>query len=162
MEARLSSPPPGPDGPLNASPDAHFAHGPFLVRPDGEILPQGSPELCFAWRGRTCEARIADGRLSLSAAAGAVPYTAERPADRPAVFALIGTLPRELPIGWRLRLLPDHRLRLETDQMLPAPITAIALVGAMVRFALALDDYLDRLELVGVAAGSGRAGSVKT
>jgi len=126
------------------------------------MLPQGHPALGFAWRGRPCEARITEGRLSLSAVAGAVPYTAERAADRPAVFDLIRGLPAELPAGWRLRLLPDHRLRLETDQTLPAPITAITLVTAMVRFALALDGYLDRLEFAGVAAGSAKAGTVKT
>ena len=148
--------------PPDPSPDAGFPHGPFLVQPDGEMLPQGHPALRFAWRGRPCEVRIGGGRLSLSVVAGAVPYTAERAADRPAVFALIGALPAELPAGWRLRLLPDHCLRLETDQALPAPTTATALVAAMVRFALALDLYLDRLEFAGVAAGSVRAGTVKT
>ena len=143
-------------------PETPFPHGPFLIRPDGEILPRGSPALHFAWRGRPCEARIAKGQIALSAAAGAVPYTAERAADRPAVFALIGALPAELPAGWRLRLLPDHRLQLEAAAALPAPITAIALVAAMVRFALALDAYLDRLELAGVAAASGSAGTAKT
>lgn len=162
MDALLAPPPLGPAKPQLGPPEPPFNYGPFLVQPDGEMLPQGHPALCFAWRGRPCEARITEGRLSLSAVAGAVPYTAERAADRPAVFALIGTLPAELPVGWRLRLLPDHRLRLETDQALPAPITATALVAAMVCFALALDRYLDRLEFAGVAAGSGMAGTVKT
>lgn len=162
MDLRLASSPQGPVAPSEGHPDATFPHGPFLVQPDGGILPQRSSALRFAWRGRRCDARIADGRLCLSAAAGAVPYTAERASDRPAIFALIGALPADLPAGWRLRLLPDHCLRLETEQALPAPMTAIALVGAMVRFALALDSYLDRLEFAGVAAASGRAGTVKT
>lgn len=174
MDASLAPPPPGhivghiaghaadPGDPSEIPPGAGFPHGPFLVQPDGEMLPQGHPALRFAWRGRPCDARITEGRLRLSAAAGAVPYTAERPADRPGVFALIISLPAELPAGWRLRLLPDHRLRLETDQAMPTPITATVLVAAMVRFALALDGYLDRLELAGATAGSGRAGTVKT
>lgn len=141
---------------------APFPHGPFLVTADGALVPLRAPALRFAWRGRPCEARIAQGQLRLSAAAGAVPYTAERAADRPGVFALVGALPAELPPGWRLRLLPDHRLRLEAQAALPVPITAIALVAAMVRFALTFDRYLDRLDSAGVAAVPGSAGTVKT
>jgi hypothetical protein len=140
-----------------------FAHGPFLVEPDGALLPLRVPALRFAWRGRPCEARIADGKLSLSAGAGAVPYTAERPADRPGAFAAIAALPAHLPGGWRLRLLPDHRLLLEAEDALPMPTSAVVLVGALVRFALALDPYLDRLESAGVAAAVGaRPGTAKT
>ena len=162
MDALVAPPPPEPATLTAGLPETPFPHGPFLVQPDGGMLPQGSPALRFAWRGRPCEARITDGRLNLSATAGAVPYTAERAADRPAVFALIGALPAELPPGWQLRLLPDHRLRLEAAAAMPAPVTAITLVATMVRFALALDAYLDRLELAGVAAASGIAGTAKT
>lgn len=131
-------------------------HGPFLVEPDGVLhihAPQ-PPTLRFAWRGRGCEARLSDGMLRLSAGAGAVPYTAERGTARPAALAMIGELPGNLPEGWRLRVLPDHRLRLEAEHRLAAPTTATALVGAMVGFALALDPYLDRLESAGVSSGS--------
>ncbi|WP_372618416.1 hypothetical protein [Falsiroseomonas sp.] len=137
-------------------PDGPFPHGPFLVEPDGGLRTTGVPALRFAWRGRACEARIADGRLRLAVSAGAVPYTAERPVDRAATLAAIGQLPLELPEGWRLRVLPDHRLRLETGVPLPAPTTAIALVAAMVGFALALDPYLDRLDSAGVSGGSAK------
>lgn len=143
--------------------DGRFAHGPFLVEPDGALRPLRAPALRFAWRGRPCEARVAEGRVSLRAGAGAVPYTAERPADRAGAFAAIAALPAELPGGWRLRLLPDHRLLLEAEAALPAPTTAVALVGALVGFALALDPYLDRLESAGVAAAAGaRPGTAKT
>jgi hypothetical protein len=144
--------------------DPPFRHGPFLVEPDGALVPQRGSALRFAWRGRPCEARLADGKVSLAAGAGMVPYTAERPADRPGAFAAIGSLPAALPAGWRLRLLPDHRLRLEAEAALPAPTTAIALVGALVGFALALDPYLDRLESAGVMAPPGAAipGTAKT
>ena len=162
MDALVAPPPPETATLPGGLPETPFPHGPFLIRPDGEMLPRGSPALRFAWRGRPCEARIAKGQIAISAGAGAVPYTAERAADRPAVFALIGALPAELPAGWRLRLLPDHRLQLETAAPLPTPVTAITLVAAMVRFALALDAYLDRLELAGVAAASGSAGTAKT
>jgi hypothetical protein len=133
-----------------------FAHGPFMVKPDGELWvePPRAPTLSFAWRGHACAARIADGMVWLSADAGMVPYTAERPADRAAVLAAIGSMPEELPEGWRLCLLPDHRLRLEAAQKISAPVTAIGLVSALVGFALALDPYLDRLESAGLASGS--------
>jgi hypothetical protein len=65
-------------------------------------------------------------------------------------------MPAELPDGWRLCLLPDHRLRLEAAQNLPAPITATGLVSALVGFALALDLYLDRLEAAGLGSGSAK------
>jgi hypothetical protein len=164
MEAPIvSTPPDGAAGvlplpqetsPQGTYPQGTFPHGPFLVEPDGALVARRVPALRFAWRGRPCEARLSDGRVSLTAGAGVVPYTAERAADRPGAFAAIGDMPADLPAGWRLRVLPDHRLRLEAEADLPAPTTAIALVGALVGFALALDPYLDRLESAGVAAGA--------
>ena len=148
-------------------PHGPFPHGPFLVEPDGALVPRCAPALRFAWRGRPCEARLADGQVSLAAAAGEVPYTAERGADRPPVFAAMNALAAELPAGWRLCVMPNHRLRIEAQAGLPAPITTVALVTALVRFVLALDPYLERLELAGAAAGAvgagaAMAGTVKT
>jgi hypothetical protein len=131
--------------------DAPFTHGPFLVGGDGSLHPRTAPCLRFLWRGRRCEARLAGGRMQLTASAGAIPYTAEGPARRAETLAAIGALPAELPPGWRLRLLPDHRLRLEAEAALPDPTTATALVARLVGFALALDPYLDRLDSAGVA-----------
>jgi len=136
----------------------HFTHGPFLVDQAGGLTPVRTPALRFAWRGRGCEARIEDGRISLTAQAGRVPFTAEDREARPGTFALLGQMPTELPEGWRLHLLPDHRIHLATERPIPDVATATLLVGAMVSFALALDPYLDRLESAGVA---GAAGTVK-
>ncbi|MGG5823120.1 hypothetical protein [Falsiroseomonas sp. HW251] len=136
-----------------------FPHGAFLVEPDGGLHPRGRPALRFAWRGRGCEAVVTPRRVRLSAAAGAVPYTAERPEARPGAFALIRSLRRDLPTGWRLRLLPDHALRLEAECDLPEPGRAVALVSALVGFALALDPYLDRLESAGVAPADAASGA---
>jgi hypothetical protein len=130
---------------------AKFAHGPFLVEPDGSLHPHAPPFLRFTWRGRGCEARLAGGRMRLSAQAGAIPYTAESPGQRAGMLAAVGALPKALPPGWRLSLLPDHRLRLEAEEALPAPTTATELVGRLVGFALALDPYLDRLDSAGAA-----------
>jgi hypothetical protein len=136
---------------MTIAPAFPYPHGPFLVEPDGALNAIRAPALRFAWRGRPCEARLAEGRLHISAGAGAPPYTAERPAQRAGALAAIGALPAELPEGWRLRLLPDHHLRVEQERRLTAPVTAIALVAALVGFALALDPHLDRLEAAGIA-----------
>lgn len=158
MDAALAPPAPPPAPPPAAL--EPFPHGPFLVEPDGALHPHGRPALRFAWRGRSCRALVEPGRVSLSAIAGAVPYTAERAAARPGAFALLRALPDDLPAGWRLSLLPDHALRLEAACDLPQPAPAAALVAAMVAFALGLDPYLDRLDSAGFAAGA--PGTAKT
>ena len=60
--------------------------------------------------------------------------------------AIVAALPGLLPPGWRLRLLPDHRIQVEQETA--AVPTATGVIAAMVRFALALDPCLDRLEQV--------------
>ncbi|MGG5812071.1 hypothetical protein [Falsiroseomonas sp. CW058] len=130
-----------------------LSHGPFLVEPDGRLAALRPPALRFAWRGHGVEARVEGGRMRLTAQAGALPYTVEGAPGRAAAIAEVGRLPGDLPQGWRLRVLPDHRLRLEAAMEMPGLTTATALIGAMVGFALTLDPYLDRLELAGVAAG---------
>jgi hypothetical protein len=126
-------------------------HGPFEVAEDGSLALRRPPALRFAWRGRPVEAHVEPGRVTLSALAGAVPYTVEARERRPAALAELTRLPAELPAGWRLRVAADHRLRLEAAMELPGMVTATALVSAMVGFALGLDPYLDRLESAGVA-----------
>lgn len=124
--------------------------GPFAVGCDGTLSPRAPglrPALRFAWRGRPCEAVVMDGVLRLRAMAGRIPSTADRNADRAGTLRAVAGLPPELPEGWRLRLTPDHRLALEADT--PPRSTAVALIGEMVRFAMALDPYLDRLEAAG-------------
>lgn len=137
-----------------------LTHGPFLVDQEGGLTPLRRPALRFAWRGRGCEASFEEGQIRIAAQAGRVPSTAERAADRPGAFALLGSLPADLPQGWRLFLLPDHRVRLEALKPVAGPATATQLVGAMVGFALALDPYLDRLESAGVAGAA--VGTVST
>jgi hypothetical protein len=130
--------------------------GPFAVQPTGELRlrPAGPPRaaLRFAWRGRPCEAEVEEESLRIAAIAGQVPSTADPGVDRRGALAALAGLPGHLPEGWRLRLLPDHRVRLETEAPLEAAPTAVRLITEMVRFALALDPYLDRLEAAGTAA----------
>ncbi len=130
--------------------------GALAVDRDGRISPlpgSAPPSLRFTWRGRPCEAWLEPGRLRLSALAGRIPSTAEPGADRPWTVREVQTVPRALDGGLALRVTPDHRLRLEAEA--PSGGTATALLSEMVRFALALDPYLDRLESAG-------AGTVKT
>lgn len=138
-----------------------FTFGPFAVAPDGALRPReprSPPALSFCWRGRRCEAAVAPDGVYLAAFAGRIPSTAESSADRAMAFETVTTLPGSLPPGWRLSLLPDHRIRLEAAADTTAAPTATSVVAAMVRFALALDPYLDRLE----AASAGPSGTLKT
>lgn len=124
--------------------------GPFAVGRDGTLSPRSPglrPALRFAWRGRPCEALVGDGALRLRAMAGRIPSTAEPNADRAGTLRAVAELPPDLPAGWQLRLTADHRLALEVEA--PARRTAVALLGEMVRFAMAIDPYLDRLEAAG-------------
>lgn len=126
--------------------------GRFAVAPDGALTPRGAPEqpaLRFAWRGRTCQARFDPGAIRLEVDAARIPSTAIRAGDRRRAFAAAAALPRRLPAGWRARLLPDHRIRIEAEAAMETPSNAIALVAALVRFALALDPHLDALEADG-------------
>lgn len=122
---------------------------------DGAILPaaaMAAPSLHFAWRGRPCQAEIGHDAIRLAADAARIPSTAERGADRRRAFQAMAELPESLPEGWRARLTPDHRIRVEALAPLVAPANATALVGTLVRFALALDPVIDRLEAEGVMA----------
>ena len=131
--------------------------GPFAVARDGVLQPREAtepPALRFCWRGRRCEAALTVDGVQIAAIAGRIPSTAEPGADRSMALDAVAALPRSLPPGWRLRLLPDHRIRLEAAlDAQPIP-TATSVIAAMVRFALALDPYLDRLD----AASAGPSG----
>jgi hypothetical protein len=134
--------------------------GPFAVAEDGAIgpaSPELRPVLRFAWRGHPCEAAVGDRALTMRAWAGRIPSTAEPDACRSGAFAAISEVARDLPAGWSARLAPDHRVRLESDRSLGGPVSAVALVSEMVRFALAIEPYLDRLDAAGVSESAGTA-----
>lgn len=128
--------------------------GPFAVTPDGALAPREphpAPCLHFAWRGRACEARIAHEGVRMAVEAGRIPSTADPGADRRRAFAALADLPGNLPPGLQARLLPDHRIRVEATAPVTVPANPVALVSALVRFALEIDPWLDRLEADGVA-----------
>jgi len=135
---------------MHATDDA-FPHGPFLVsRTGGRLVPQDAarlPRLSFAWRGRACEMQVAASGLGFAAIAGHVPFTIEIGPARGELMEVISRMPETLPEGWKLSLTADSRLRLEAST--PSEATAVTLLREMVRFALALDPYLDELERAG-------------
>jgi len=140
---------------------SHLTLGPFTVHPTGVLEPRRTglrPALRFAWRGRPVQAELAEDAVRIAAIAARIPSTAEPGADRRGALAALASLPGHLPEGWRLRLLPDHRISLEAERPLGTPPTAVRLITELVRFALALDPYLDRLE----SAGAGAPGTAKT
>lgn len=134
-------------------PPTSFSHRAFLVSTEGRLSPLDParpPEIRFAWRGRDCEARLTGSVVSLAVTAGRVPFTIEVGPARYSVFAALRGLRAGMPAGWTLALTPDSRLRLETTA--PSDATAVSLLRELVRFALALDPYLDQLEEAGAPA----------
>ena len=131
--------------------------GPFAVTRDGALRPREAgppPAFRFRWRGRPCEAAVEADGLRLVAIAGRIPSTAERGADRGTAFRTIAALPGLLPPGWRLRLLPDHRIQVELETVVAS--TATSMIAAMVHFVLALDPCLDRLDSNAPPGAQGR------
>jgi len=145
--------------------------GPFSVDEQGRLAPRDPnalPAFLFRWRGRVIRARMRGaepqlGRLLLRSVLGRVPSSAgDDPATRPASFAVLHWLPRELPPGWRLSLLPDHRILLDAGADIALPITASGLVVELAGFLLTLAPYLDLLEGVGAFDSASAAGMANT
>jgi hypothetical protein len=150
--------------------DAPFKLGPFTVDSEGRLSPcesEKTPAFLFRWRDRVVHAWLAqadpeDGRLALQSTLGRVPSTASAPDGtlRPRSFAMLHWLPRSVPPGWRVCLLADHRVWLETETRIALPITAAALITEITRFLLTLAPYLDLLDEVGLTAlGAGIDGA---
>ena len=145
--------------------DAPLKLGPFTVDGDGRLSPSTPdrfPSFRVAWRGHVVRARLAaastvGGTLALQAELGRVPSTGrpDAPGTRPreAAFAVIRALPAALPPGWRLALLPDHRIVADAQVPLGMPTSAEDLLSEITLFVLRLDPYLDLLaEGLGVEA----------
>ena len=115
------------------------------------------PHFQFHWRDRKVSARLerehgnADsghGRLMLTAWLGRVPSSADpAPGERRvASFGTLRDLLEVLPGDWRVRLLPDHQVRLDAEMALSWPASAVELMTELTRFLLALAPYLDLLD----------------
>lgn len=159
--------------------------GPFSIDGQGRIAPRAGvemPHFLFHWRERKISARLARqhdhedpdrGRLMLSAWLGRVPSSADpAPAERRvASFGTLRELLEILPGDWRVRLLPDHQVRLDAEMALSWPASAVELMAELTRFLLALAPYLDLLDEEGVlepasaglaSAGLASAGTART
>ena len=140
--------------------DAPFKLGPFTVDAAGRLSPwnpDAAPAFLFRWRDREVRARlrqadVTDGRLLLQTTIGRVASTAgtQDATLRPRSFALLRWLAKAVPPGWRVRLLADHRVWLETEARIGLPITAAALMTEIACFLLELAPYLDLLDETGV------------
>lgn len=134
--------------------------GPFSIDGQGRIAPRAGaemPHFLFHWRDRKVSARLerqqghedaAQGRLLLSAWLGRVPSSADPApaARRVASFGTLRELLEVLPGDWRVRLLPDHQVRLDAELALSWPTSAVELMAELTRFLLALAPYLDLLD----------------
>lgn len=137
--------------------DAPLTLGPFNVAPDGRLSPSTPdrfPSFRVAWRGHVVQARLtgagADGgTLALQAMLGRVPSTGQpgggAAPPREVAFATLRALPDTLPPGWKLALLPDHRIIAEAQIQLRLPTTADSLLTELTLFMLRLAPYLDLL-----------------
>lgn len=138
--------------------DAPFELGPFRVDEAGALAlarPDSLPRFHLAWRGVRVDACIEAGggqaMLRLEALPGRVPSTAAgSAAGRDAVFDTLRAIPAALPAGWRMFLLVDHRVVLQSRRALSLPTTACGLLVEVTMFLLALGPYLDLLAEVGV------------
>ena len=140
--------------------DAPFRLGPFSVDSEGRLSPLETavaPAFLFRWHNRVVRARLdqADletGRLILQMTLARVRSSASTPDEtlRPRSFALLHWLERAVPPAWRVALLADHRVWLETDQRVELPITGAGLITEVTRFALDLAPYLELMDEIGL------------
>ena len=138
--------------------DAPLTLGPFTIDPSGRLaqtIPGHFPSLTMVWRGRIFDVLLGEpsGGLRLNALLGRVPSTADSATTpRDDAFAALRLLRQQLPAGWAVTLLPDHRVALSGQAILVFPATAVELVGAMAALLLEIAPYFDLLESVGIVA----------
>jgi hypothetical protein len=128
--------------------------GPFLVEDGGKLTfrrRDTDPAFSFQWRGRRFAVRLVDQRLIFAVPVGRVPSTSLGAARREAGLALLKALPAALPPGWSLRLLPDHRVQLETDQAMAWPATVGALLAPVIELVMGAAPVLDLMDEAGLA-----------
>jgi hypothetical protein len=120
--------------------------GPFLVLENGSLAlrhTHNPPNYSFTWRDRRFGVSIHQDRMVLGGAVGRLPSTSSDGSQRQRATALLRALPRALPEGWRLQLLPDHRIRIEAEHVMHMPSTASALITPVVRLLLRAAPLID-------------------
>ena len=147
--------------------DAPFKLGPFMVDSEGRLSPgepAKAPAFLFRWDNRVVRARldqadVTTGSLTLRVTLARVRSTASTPDEtlRPRSFALVRWLSRWMPPTWRVALLADHRVALETSLPIGLPITAAGLITEISRFTLDLAPYLELMDEIGLTLSDLRA-----
>ncbi len=155
--------------------DGQFTLGPFSVDPEGGLQPSAPdrfPAFSLYWRQRRVRVGLVSGNgqpgsedtLAMQVELGRVPSTAggdreQRIAQRARSFALLTGLRANVPPGWNVSLLADHRVLLDCRETLVLPTTAVVLVTDVTTFLLTLDPYIDLFDEAGLgqeaAAGIG-------
>jgi hypothetical protein len=128
--------------------------GPFQVLENGSLalrLPNTPPNFSFTWRDRRFAVCIHQDRMLLGGPVGRLPSTASGGNQRERATALLRALSRILPQGWRLELLPYHRIRIEAEQEMHMPTTASALMTPVVSLLLRAAPLMDLLGECGLA-----------
>ncbi len=123
--------------------------GPFLVEDGGRLTfrtKETQPSFSFQWRNRRFAVRLHDQRLHFAAPIGRIPSTSAGVGRRDGALALLAALRRALPQGWTMQLLPDHRLQLETEQIMEWPATVAALLTPIIALVLRAAPVLDLIE----------------
>ena len=144
--------------------DAPFKLGPFSVDAEGRLTPlnpAAGSTFHFRWYGRPIRVRFdratsEEGRLALQAELARVQSTACSSAEsaRPRCFGILHWLERVVPPTWRVALLADHRIWLETETSIGVPITATGLLTELTCFALELAPYLELMDEVGLTVSN--------
>lgn len=131
--------------------------GPFVIDNDGWLHPRApgvEPDFAFRSGPIAVQARLVEWRaLRMSATLGRVPFTAEDREARSRVFAALVAARGRMEDRLRLRLDPNHAIRVETLRPLARPISATALLATATGFVLVLNPILRLLEENGAAFG---------
>ena len=128
--------------------------GPFLVLENGSLAlrrPNSPPNFSFSWRDRRFAVSVHHDRMIVGGAVGRLPSTSSGGGQRERATALLRALSRALPEGWRLQLLPDHRIRIEAEHAMHMPTTASALMTPVVRLLLRAAPLMDLIGECGLA-----------
>ena len=128
--------------------------GPFLVEEGGRLTfrqPGSQPGFTFLWRNRCFAVRLLGEKLSCAVPVGRVPSSSAGGGRRDQAMELLRVLARNLPAGWRIALLPDHRVQLSATLAMDWPATAAALITPIYALLMRAAPVLDVIDEAGLS-----------